>query len=256
MMKRLALLPLLLLATPLLGQPIDAIVTGTFTNEEEVYFEGEAGRAPPPWSGLRLETDGGGLVWQSIDRFGNVIARANVEVTPAGWKIGDCTLAAQHSDDGAITFVPGERECTERALPLRLDPQGLTVRLVDGRQSRLLRARPFTCWLSVKRDKPKPDGGEDWLFRSGMETHDQGGRLRLGGGDTGAPEAIIRIRNVVWPQPSRNRPSLVLYVFTPDDMERAVAYSWADPGAIRIGINQRWMQASCSLAGSTLNGAE
>lgn len=231
--------------------PGPEMTTGTFTNEEQVYFDGEAGRAPPPWTGVRLGSGDGGLVWQSIDRFGNVMASTQVEVTSAGWKIGDCTLAVQHGDDGAIAFVPGERDCAERTLPLRVDPQGLTLRLADGRETRLLRARPFTCWMSVKRDEPKPDGGEDWLFRSGMETHDQGGRLRLGGGDTGAPEAIIRIRNVVWPPPTRNRPSVVLYVFTPNDMNRAVAYGWADPGAVRVGINQRWMQASC-----TLNGAE
>ena len=27
---------------------------------------------------------------------------------------------------------------------------------------------------------------------------------------------------------------------------RAVSYGWADPGAKRLGINLRWMQASCS----------
>ncbi|MGQ3178659.1 MAG: hypothetical protein ACT6SC_13780, partial [Blastomonas fulva] len=119
----------------------------------------------------------------------------------------------------------------------------------------LRRARPFTCWLTVKRDAAGSAGAtsennEDWLFKSNMRTHDQGGRLWLGGGDSGAPEAIIRIRNVVWPEPTRNRPSLVLYVFTPDDTNRAVAYGWADPGAVRVGINQRWMQASCTLDGA------
>lgn len=48
----------------------------------------------------------------------------------------------------------------------------------------------------------------------------------------------------------------MLYVFTPDDTHRAVAYGCASPGAIRIGINQRWKQASCTLASFTLNGAE
>jgi hypothetical protein len=54
------------------------------------------------------------------------------------------------------------------------------------------------------------------------------------------------MRNVVWAQ-GPNRPSVVLYVHTPDDPDRAAAYSWADPDAKRIGINLRWMQASCTI---------
>ena len=54
------------------------------------------------------------------------------------------------------------------------------------------------------------------------------------------------MRNVRWPY-GNNRPSLVLYAYRPDK-DRAVSYAWADPSAQRIGINLRWMQASCTLA--------
>ena len=249
-MNRLVLWMLLGLTSPALAQPSAPLATGAFTNEEQVYFEGEAGRAPPPWTGVKIEARDDGLAWHSIDRFGKVLATEALRVAARAWTIGACSLTLQSGEGGAITFVPAAYGCSGRALPLRLDPQGLTLRLADGRETRLLRARPFTCWMSVKREVPKPDGSEDWLFESAMKTHDQGGRLRLGGGETGAPEAIIRLRNVVWPQPSRNRPSIVLYVFTAEDPDRAVAYGWADPGAIRVGINQRWMQASCTRDGA------
>lgn len=255
-MKRLVPCVLLNLTSPLFAQPVDPLAVGTFTNEEQVYFDSEAGRAPPPWTGATIAAQGDGLVWQTIDRFGTVIGREPVQVKAGAWTIGNCMLATERHKGGAMGFAPVGKGCDQRTLPLRIDAQGMTLRLADGRETRLLRARPFTCWMSVKRDAPKADGSEDWLFQSGMQTHDQGGCLRLGGGDSGAPEAIIRIRNVVWPPPARNRPSIVLYVFTPDDMNRAVAYGWADPGAVRVGINQRWMQASCTLAGSTLDGAE
>ena len=255
-MMRLAPWILLCLASPALAKPVDSLATGTFTNEEQVYFEGEAGRAPPPWTGVTIAAREGGLVWQAIDRVGAVIGREAVQVKAGAWIISNCTLATQPLEGGAMSFTPAGKGCDQRPLPVRIDAQGMTLRLADGRETRLLRARPFTCWISVKRDAAKPDGSEDWLFQSGMQTHDQGGRLRLGGGDTGAPEAIIRLRNVVWPQPSSNRPSIVLYVFTPDDMNRAVAYGWADPGAVRVGINQRWMQASCTLTDVTRDGAE
>lgn len=45
-------------------------------------------------------------------------------------------------------------------------------------------------------------------------------------------------------------------LFTPDDRGRALAYGWAGPGAVRIGINKRWMQASRTLASFTFDGAE
>jgi hypothetical protein len=223
---------------------------GTYTNEEQVYFESEAGRPSPPWTGVRIETAAEGLIWHRIDRFGTVMASEPVRIGKDSWTIGGCKLALTPQPEGGLHLDPSSAGCAGRVVPLALDQAGIALRLANGSETTLRRARPFTCWLTVKRDRPKPDGSEDWLFQAGMKTHDQGGRLRLGGGDSGAPEAIIRIRNVVWPPPTRNRPSLVLYVFTPDDMNRAVAYGWADPGAVRVGINQRWMQASCTLDGA------
>lgn len=113
----------------------------------------------------------------------------------------------------------------------------------DINGSELRRARPFTCWMSVKKFAGKPDGSEDWSFQSGLKTFDQGGRVRVGGGD--APEAELRLRNVTWAKGSRNRPSLVLYIHRPGE-DRAVSYGWASPDADLIGINLRWIQGSCN----------
>lgn len=248
-MKTLISLLLLVSASPALAQSAP-MAAGTFTNEEQVYFDGEAGRAPPPWTGIRIDAAGAGLTWQTIDRFGTVLASEAVTVLPEAWRVGSCSLTMRKAANDSMEFAPSDSQCNDRPVPIRINAGGMVVRLPDGRETLLRRARPFVCWLTVKRDAPKADGSEDWLFQANMVTHDQGGRLRLGGGDSGAPEAIIRIRNVVWPAPTRNRPSLVLYVFTPDDMNRAVAYGWADPGAVRVGINQRWMQASCTLQGA------
>lgn len=250
-MKALLLPVLTCLAGPAFAQAATPAVTGIYTNEEQVYFDGEAGRVPPPWTGVRIEPDAnGGLAWQTIDRFGEVLASQPIATSSGDWRIGNCTLAIRLAAADPLSFTPDRSACSDMAVPLRIDSATMTMRLPDGRETVLRRARPFMCWLTVRRDVAKPDGSEDWLFKGNMVTHDQGGRLKLGGGEAGAPEAIIRIRNVVWPQPTRNRPSLVLYVFTPDDTERAVAYGWADPGAVRVGINQRWMQASCTLLGA------
>ena len=118
--------------------------------------------------------------------------------------------------------------------------------LPGGRVSRLRRSRPVTCWGSVPKLKTKADGSEDWYFIANLKIHDQGGRVQFGGADVGTKPVVLRMRNVIWPT-GANKPSLVLYVHTPDNPDHAVSYSCADPDAKRIGINLRWMQASCTI---------
>lgn len=175
-----------------------------YTNEEEVYFARESGKAPPPWTAVELR-DG---ALRGIDAFGR----------PA-----PLPAIAGHTIEGP----------------------SLTLRLADGGTRTLRRARPVTCWGSSLKSTPRPDGSDDWTFDAKLRMHDQGGRVRFGGADGSRP-VVLRIRNVVWPS-GPNRPSLVLYVHTPEDPDRAVSYSWADPEARRIGINLRWMQTSCTI---------
>lgn len=125
-----------------------------------------------------------------------------------------------------------------------LNGNELTLRLRDGSTRTLRRARTATCWSALLRDKPKPDGSEDWFFARGLKLHDGGGRVRVQ--DADAKPAVLRMRNVAWPS-GPNRPSLVLYIHTPAQPDRAVSYAWADPGAKRVGLNLRWMQASCTI---------
>ncbi len=110
--------------------------------------------------------------------------------------------------------------------------------------SELRMARPFACWVSVKKFAGKPDGGEDWTFDIGLPVFDQGGRIFVGGKGE-APDVTLRMRNVTWSKGSRNKPSLVIYMHK-DDLVRAESYSWASPDSTLIGINLRWVQASCS----------
>ena len=128
---------------------------------------------------------------------------------------------------------------------------GLAPREGGGWQingSELRRAVPFTCWVSARKFAGKPDGSDDWTFASGLATFDQGGRVTVPGNGE-APDVTIRLRKVTWAAGSRNKPSLVLYVHR-GDPERAESYSWASPDAALIGINLRWVQASCSRDGA------
>jgi hypothetical protein len=201
--------------TPPSTTPTPAL-PGYYSNEEQVYFAKEAGRQAPPLLFVAVDD---ALRMRATDAFG----------TATGQSVDGMTLTA--------------------------DARGnLTAQLPGGPILNLRRARPATCWVAIKKGAPKADGSPDWHFQQGVTLHDQGGRALVGGGATGAQPLVIRMRNVVWPPkadgtPNTNKPSIVLYVHKPDKPDSAESYVWADPGAARIGINLRWMQASCGIDG-------
>lgn len=114
-------------------------------------------------------------------------------------------------------------------------------------EARLRRARPFECWTAILRGAKHGDSGEgqsDWDFRRGVTLHDQGGEAELITDEETPRRIRLRLRNVDWPY-GTNRPSLTLYVLE-GDSDRAVSYAWNEGNAERIGINLRWLQASCT----------
>jgi hypothetical protein len=210
--KRLGLVVMMGAAHSLSANPADRIAPGIYTNEEEVYFEKEAGRIALPWIGVQVTHDAAKVRISRVNAFGE----------PDGKTITADALSASGKDSVVIT-------------------------LGEAHKTILRRARNVTCWGAVPKAQKKADGSEDWHFVPGLKMHDQGGRVRFGGGTSGAPEVILRMRNVVWASGS-NRPSIVLYVHTPAEPERAVSYVWGDPDVGRLGVNLRWMQASCTIS--------
>jgi hypothetical protein len=185
-----------------------ALAPGIYTNEDDHYFARERGDAAvPAWTGIEVAADGR---WRRIDWLGNALS---------DWAAGD---------------PPGLVERDGR----------ISLHTASGQNTIVRRGELFTCWISTLKHARKPDGKEDWTFAANLKTHDQGGRVTSAA--EGAPAVVLRLRNVVWPPPASNRPSLVLYVHTPDEPNRAVSYSWADPAAKLIGINLRWVQGSCT----------
>jgi hypothetical protein len=200
-------LGLVMVATPALASTSPIIpADGIYTNEEEVYFDKEAKRASAPWLSVRYVSG----KMEFVDQFGRLVKPLTLR--------------------GVVVAQGGRLRAT----------------LADGRVTELRRARPVTCWGAIPKTAKKPDGSEDWYFVRGLKLHDQGGRVQFGGGDSGAPPVVIRVRNVIWPT-GPSQPSVVLYVHKPDNPDHAESYSWADPQATRIGINLRWMQASCTI---------
>jgi hypothetical protein len=116
-------------------------------------------------------------------------------------------------------------------------------------QFRLRRARPFSCWVSVLRGANHGDAGagasaQDWYFTRDVRLHDQGGDAVITTDEQPPRRLFLRLRRVEWAT-GTNRPSLTLYVHE-GESQRATSYVWGDYDADRLGINLRWMQASCT----------
>jgi hypothetical protein len=234
------------------------ILFGTFSNEEQVYFDKDSGNTPPPWFSLRIGRATNGALVEEIDAFGAADSEGHaLQIKSRDDKIvldyGACQRL--YTKDGDALVASGATgKCAAPATMTRIGPEGITLGYPDGKTSLLRRARPVTCWSAIPKEAKKADGSADWFFARDVNIHDQGGRAMIGKDAVGVKPVVIRMRNVVWPpkpdgSANTNRPSLVLYVHMPDEPDRAVSYVWADPEAARIGINLRWMQASCTIDG-------
>jgi hypothetical protein len=234
--------------------PVDLLI-GTFSNEEQVYFEKEAGRAPPKWASVRIsEIEPGILLAVQIDAFGKAVSEPQ-RITVKQHKNalilddGKCQKKLRR-EDGQLVGAGQTGTCDRQDVFSLVNREAITVDAQEDGLIVMRRARAVTCWSAIPKGTKKADGSEDWYFAQNVKIHDQGGRALIGKDVTDVKPHVIRMRNVVWPAGNSNRPSLVLYIHNPDEPDKALSYVWADPGAARIGINLRWMQASCTIDGA------
>lgn len=231
---------------------VATLLPGTFTNEEQVYFAKEAGKAVPPWTGVEITPEGDAFRLRRVDAFGVpgpesqllTVSRRTVKGHDVlSITSGDCTRDYAEVPRG-LTIVNTSGKCTGSAGITTVTEPGIAMTTADGTILELQRARPFRCWVSIPR-KALKDGKTDWWFKSGLMLHDRGGRVTATTDEAVPQRFTLRMRNVVWPS-GNNAPSLVLYVHG-NDPDSAISYSWADPSAKRVGINLRTMQGSCTL---------
>jgi hypothetical protein len=166
---------------------------------------------------------------------------------------GVCRIRAR--DNGQRLIVRNDLILTEQAIWIRDRATDSAGRHVFGNRAgvphELRRIRPFECWVAVLRGARHGDSGQnaaptDWFFQRGVLLHDQGGVAQIVTDETPARTLSLRLRRVEWPT-GENRPSLTLYVME-EGNDRAVSYAWGEYDAERVGINLRWMQASCTHA--------
>lgn len=196
----------------------------------------------------------------SIDATRNVILQAMAITSEAGEQVSlDCSVdwrrqGAQFQGiaygEGCDDLFPRPDAVGDLSVSMSLSETEYWVSAQRGEaivEARLRRARAFECWTAILRGASHGDSGEgmrDWDFRRGVRLHDQGGEAELITDEETPRRIRLRLRNVDWPY-GTNRPSLTLYIME-GDSDRAVSYAWNEGDAERIGLNLRWLQASCT----------
>jgi hypothetical protein len=163
-------------------------------------------------------------------------------------KPGTCTFKSERSGNAIVVSDDLYLDADEIWIYDRaVDSEG---RYVYGNKAgiphRLRKVSYFSCWLSVKRAGMADDAQDAWTFDRDIAVHD-GGEMVWVKTEARPARVGLKIRRPVWPS-GPNQDSLVLYVHDEagEQPDRAVSYGWADPSAQRLGINLRWVQASCS----------
>jgi len=162
-------------------------------------------------------------------------------------KKGACQVESKRS--GKTLIIEDDLQLSESAIWIRDEATDANGNYVYGNKARIHhknnRARLFNCWVSPRKNN------EEYAFYNNISLHDQGGRAWIDA--TGEhPRVGLKLRKGGWPV-GNNRNSLVLYTYQGDDEDTAVSYAWTSPEEPRIGINLRWIQASCTAGDDTIS---
>lgn len=258
------------------------LLAGLWSNDRQIFFAQEAGYdqstlAPPQVLKFTPDEDvadtlvaeaaidGGAPVhWRSEISANGLSGRVLQTISKDDGSGSGCRVAWQRQaggfsgearEEGCASYFSTPGGAGQLALSLSVSDRELEVIATRGdrlSEMRMRRTRPFSCWVAVLKGAAHGDSGEgltDWDFREAVSLHDQGGEAIFTTAETPAREIRLKLRDVDWPYGTR-RPSLTLYVHEGEN-PRAVSYAWTEGGADRVGINLRWIQASCTREGAS-----
>ena len=156
--------------------------------------------------------------------------------------------------DAAQFSAERDTECTDdhdspSALALSEQQFWWSPRSASEVAVKLHRARQFTCYADI----PGVGGGRDIPYTryDNLSLHDQGAETWFV--DKDGRKLGLRLFNVDWPINNYDgyftRDSLVIYVIEQldDGSTKEHGYAFTLPEANRIGINLKWMLASCFM---------
>ena len=187
------------------------------------------------------------------ERRGGGSASPSVRMDISG-NDGTPLCAVWWTRDAAQFSAEGDAECTQgidspAALALGEQQFWWTRRGAAEAAVKLHRARQFTCYADI----PGVGGGRDIPYTryDNLSLHDQGAETWFV--DKDGRNLGLRLFNVDWPinnyEGYFTRDSLVIYVIEKlqDASIKEHGYAFTLPEANRIGINLKWLLASCFM---------
>ena len=227
---------------------LTALLAGEYNSNEQVWQQDLDGAAEGVRRHWRFQKDGD-------DRLDLAIGQGQAAPDAPGWSFAFAT-----ERQGWIAQVSGASQCryawrstpvgfTGEALDggcaglpgrISVDPAWLEAVWPDGEAERARRVRHYRGWVALKRSHLDAEAADDdYVFVREVDWHDEGFLLPVldDGRPTGYAVELARLTY------QNTRTSIlklgVIELATGDTL----SYAWAEPGADRIGINLRWIQA-------------
>ncbi len=246
-------------------QVIEVMLPGFYSNANQAYFDGRRKvDDPQPRHDLLIEVAGDGFDITLSAPDGTVMSSqrwslaeddqrraVRMDISDAD---GTPLCPVWWSRDAAQFSAEGDAECTEgmgspAALALGEQQFWWTSRGASDAAVKLHRARQFTCYADI----PGVGGGRDIPYTryDNLSLHDQGAETWFV--DKDGRNLGLRLFNVDWPINNYDgyftRDSLVIYVIEKldDGSTKEHGYAFTLPEANRIGINLKWLLASCFM---------
>ena len=247
-------------------QVIEALLPGFYSNANQAYFDGRRQVALPqdrhhisiktlaqPHVFTATRTNAEGAVineqrWSLFDDNAKQAVRMEIDDTQTG---SQCSV--WWTRDAAQFSAKADADCTE-------DPDSPTALSLAQQQLwwgsrrndsaiKFHRSRAFTCYADI----PGVGGGRDEPYTryDNLSLHDQGAETWFT--DKDGRTLGLRLFNVDWPinnyEGYFTRDSLVIYVVEKfdDGSTKEHGYAFTLPEANRIGINLKWLLASCFM---------
>ena len=247
-------------------QVIEALLPGFYSNANQAYFDGRRQVALPqdrhhisiktsaqPHVFTATRTNAEGAVineqrWSLFDDNAKQAVRMEIDDTQTG---SQCSV--WWTRDAAQFSAKADADCTE-------DPDSPTALSLAQQQLwwgsrrndsaiKFHRSRAFICYADI----PGVGGGRDEPYTryDNLSLHDQGAETWFT--DKDGRTLGLRLFNVDWPinnyEGYFTRDSLVVYVVEKfdDGSTKEHGYAFTLPEANRIGINLKWLLASCFM---------
>ena len=246
-------------------QVIEVMLPGFYSNANQAYFDGrrKVGN-PQPRHNLLIEAAGDGFDITLRAPDGTVMSNqrwslaeddqrraVRMDISDAD---GTPLCPVWWTRDAAQFSATSDTECAESmdspdALALGEQQFWWTPRGASDAAVKLHRARRFTCYADI----PGVGGGRDIPYTryDNLSLHDQGAETWFV--DKDGRNLGLRLFNVDWPINNYDgyftRDSLVIYVIEKldDGSTKEHGYAFTLPEANRIGVNLKWLLASCFM---------